>query len=127
MEVEPGPKQIRAMTVTVPLSPEAERLLKEKVAHSGQTIESYLAGLVEADLGQTPGPSLQKTPDQGAPPTVLPQEEEEEWPEVILPAPEGETIFTRPATFPLEGAPRCELDVTIDSHWLEEQDDEPLV
>jgi hypothetical protein len=44
------------MTVTLNLTPETERRLREKAARSGQTLEGYLEGLVREAAGTAPAP-----------------------------------------------------------------------
>ena len=47
------------MTVTLNLSAEAERHLREKAARHGQSLESYLEQLVETDAGVRAAPTAQ--------------------------------------------------------------------
>ena len=42
------------MTVTLNLSPETERRLREKAARSGQTLEGYLEALAQGAAAATP-------------------------------------------------------------------------
>jgi hypothetical protein len=55
------------MTITLNLSPEAERCLREKAAQSGQTLEDYLQQLVERDTQSANGSTETDSADQVSP------------------------------------------------------------
>jgi hypothetical protein len=52
------------MTVTLNLSPETERRLREKAAGSGQTLEGYLERLLERDAEAPAGATAPPSPEE---------------------------------------------------------------
>lgn len=55
------------MTVTLNLTPESERYLREKAAQSGQTVEDYLQRLVERDTQAANGSTGTNSAGQTSP------------------------------------------------------------
>jgi predicted DNA-binding protein len=55
------------MTVTLKLSPDAEKCLREKATQSGQTLEDYLRQLVERDIQAATGTTETDSTDQVSP------------------------------------------------------------
>jgi predicted DNA-binding protein len=55
------------MTVTIKLSPDAERGLREKATQCGQTLEDYLRQLVERDILAATGTTETNSTDQISP------------------------------------------------------------
>jgi hypothetical protein len=49
------PRATTVMSITLHLAPETERVLKEKAARAGQTLESYIEGLAEREARGTNG------------------------------------------------------------------------
>ena len=46
------------MTLTIHLTDELERRLRERASHEGRPVEAYVLGLIERDAAAAPAPGL---------------------------------------------------------------------
>ena len=119
------------MTVSLTLSPEAERLLAGRAAEHGQTLEGFLQELVELEAKTANGRQVQAAlapvgyprGTQATLDDLTESDDSTPWRGVFAPSGPCKILFTKDFESNISDLPKRQPQVNIEPRWLEDDDE----